>query len=170
MKLLVLEILSVVGMVETIFLIVGLIYGAIMWTRGIFPALLRLGNGLARRKIVIFATNDNLSSLKELLVDSGLFREKNIFAVTKQGDLGAAEKASLYLAYWPDCGTYMDEILRKKPDQCPLVVYAPRENGPIDNEQMKNMDGHRHTAVTNFRGRLLNDIVTAMITTGYEKK
>jgi hypothetical protein len=34
---------------------------------------------------------------------------------------------------------------------------------------MRNLDGKRHTAVTNFRGRLLNDIVTAMITTSYEK-
>jgi hypothetical protein len=35
---------------------------------------------------------------------------------------------------------------------------------------MKKIDGHRHTAVTNFRGRLLNDILTAMMTTAYEKR
>lgn len=63
----------------------------------------------------------------------------------------------------------MGDILFMKPDECALVVYAPYDQGRIPDEQMKKLDGKRHTAVTNFRGRLLNDIVASMITTSYEK-
>jgi hypothetical protein len=46
-----------------------------------------------------------------------------------------------------------------------MIVYAPYNKGRIPDDQMENLDGKRNTSVTNFRGRLLNDVVTAMITT-----
>ena len=164
-----LKILAFIGIIETIVLVVGIIWGFILWIRGIFPALFRLGNGLAKRKIAVFAKGDNVSSLKNLLVDSKLFPEKNIFEITKVEDIGKAEEASVYLVFWHDWVDNITQILDKKPDACALIVYAPYENGKISDEQMKNLDGKRHTAVTNFRGRLLNDIITSMITTGYKK-
>lgn len=164
-----LETLAFIGTIETIVLIIGFIWAIILWTKGISPALYRLGNGLAKRKIAIFAKNDNVSSLKSLLCDSGLFRQKNIFEITNSGDIGKAEEASVYLVYWHDWADDINQILDKKPDKCALVVYAPYDKGRIPDEQMKNLDGKRHSAVTNFRGRLLNDIVTAMITTSYGK-
>src|SRR3989338_11262109 len=107
----ILEILAFIGVIETIVLVVGIIWGFILWTRGVFPALYRLGNGLAKRKIAVFAKGDNVNSLKTLLTDSGLFREKNIFAITKTEDLGCADNASVYLVHWHDCSDDMDEIL-----------------------------------------------------------
>ena len=163
------NILAIVGAVETIILIIGIAYAIFLWARGILPAILRLGNGLAKRKIAIFAKGDNVSSLKSLLSDSGLFRQKNIFEITNINDLGKAEEASVYLVYWHDWADDINQILEKKPDKCALVVYAPYDKGRIPDEQMKNLDGKRHSAVTNFRGRLLNDIVTAMITTSYDR-
>ncbi len=164
-----LNIIAVVGIFETIFLIIAIGYGTFLWIRGIFPALLRLGNGLSKRKIAIFAKGDNVSSLKSLLFDSGLFRQKNIFEITNTNDIGKAEEASVYLVYWHDWADDINQILENKPDKCALVVYAPYDKGRISDEQMKNLDGKRHSAVTNFRGRLLNDIVTAMITTSYDR-
>lgn len=160
--------LAIVGAIETIVLIFGIGYAIFLWTRGILPAILRLGNGLAKRKIAIFAKGDNVNSLRDLLCDSGLFREKNIFVITQNNDLGKAEKASVYLVYWHDWAENIDDILTKKPDECALVIYAPYDKGKIADEQMKKLDGKRHSAVTNFRGRLLNDIVTSMITTSYD--
>lgn len=110
-----------------------------------------------------------LNSLRSLLTDSKLFRKNNIFEITTTRDIGKAEEASVYLVFWHDWADDIAQILEKKPDACALIVYAPYEKGRIPDEQMKNLDGKRHTAVTNFRGRLLNDIVTAMITTSYEK-
>ena len=157
------------GALGTVIAISGAVWAFILWFKGIFPAVLRLGNGLAKRKIAIFASGDNLASLKQLLKDSKLFDIKNICEVTKRQDIGVCEQATLYLVFWHDCAEYIDEILARKPDSCPLIVYAPRNLGPIPSEQMENLDGHRHTAVSNFRGRLLNDIVTSMITTSYER-
>ena len=163
-------ILAIIGSIETLILIIGVIWAVTLWIKGISPALLRLGNGLAKRKVAIFAKSDNLFSLKKLLLDSKLFSEKNLCEITKKEDIGIAEQVTLYLVFWHDWADCIDEILRKKPDPCALIVYAPRNLGPIPEDQMRSLDGYRHTAVTNFRGRLLNDIVTAMITTSYEKE
>jgi hypothetical protein len=159
------KILDLASYPTTIIVIISVIAGAITWVMGIFPALYRLGNGLAKRKIAIFAKGDNVNSLKGLLTDSKLFKQKNIFEITNKGDIGKAEEASVYLVYWHDWAENISEILNKKPDKCAMVVYAPYNKGRIPDKQMENLDDKRHTAVTNFRGRLLNDIVTAMITT-----
>lgn len=163
-----LQVLGIVGAIETTILILGLIWGFSLWARGISPALFRLGNGLAKRKIALFAKGDNLSSLKHLLIDSKLFKEANIYEISKPGDIGRAESATMYLVVWHDWVEDIAEILRQKPDRCALIVYAPYDRGRIPDDQMKALDGKRHTAVTNFRGRLLNDIVASMITTSYE--
>ena len=157
--------LDFAGYISTIIVIAGIIAGVVVWFSGVSPALYRLGNGLAKRKIAVFAKNDNAVSLKSLLIDSKLFKQKNIFEITCKDDVGKAEEASVYLVHWHDWANDISEILSKKPDKCAMVVYAPYDKGKIPDEQMKNLDGKRHTAVTNFRGRLLNDIVTAMITT-----
>jgi hypothetical protein len=164
-----LKIIEPVGTVETVILAFGIGYAIYLWVRGVLPALLRLGNGLAKRKIAIFAKQDNLASLKHLLTDSKLFRERNICEIGRKEDFGRADKASVYLVLWPDWTEEIDEILNKKSDNCPLIV-SPPDRGRIPDEQMKRLDGKRNTAVTNFRGRLLNDIVTAMITTSYDAR
>jgi hypothetical protein len=162
-------IFAVVGAIESALFVWGLGYALCLWARGVFPALLRLGNGLAKRKIALFAKGDNLSSLKNLLMDSKLFRARNICEITKIEDIGRAEGATMFLVFWHDWTLEIADILEMKPDDCALIVYAPYDRGRIPDDQMKNLDGKRHTAVTNFRGRLLNDIVASMITTGYEK-
>jgi len=164
------EFLTIVGLVEAAFLVLNVVYAIYLWGSGIAPVLLRLGNGLATRKIAIFASGDNLTSLKALLVGSRLFKSRNIFEVPQARDIECAEGASIYLVYWPDWAANIDDILRHKPDSCALIVYQPYDQGRIPEEQMKQLDGKRHTAVTNFRGRLLNDIVTSIITTSYEKE
>ena len=163
-------IIAIIGIIETVIFVIGIVYAVYLWIRGILPALFRLGNGLAKRKIAIFAKGDNLISLKSLLMDSRLFREKNICEIVKKEDIGKAEQASVYLVFWHDWTEDMAAILNGKPDGCALIVYAPRKFGPIPEKQMENLDGERNTAVTNFRGRLLNDIISSMITTGYERK
>ena len=119
------------------------------------------------RKIAIFAKSENLNSLQNLLTHSGLFNQKNIIGITKKEDIGAAELATLYLVQWNDWFKDIDDILRQRKDGEALIVYAPGGPGSIPKDKMKVLDGKRNTAVTNFRGRLLNDVVTAMITTSY---
>jgi|SRR3989344_1296289 len=163
------EFLDIVGHISTVIVIITFIYGVILWFKGILPAMYRLGNGFSKRKIAIFAKNDNFNSLNDLLIDSGLFNKRNICHIAKKEDIGACEKSTLYLMYWHDFSDSIDEILSKKKDNCPLIVYSPKNQPPIPQGQVEKIDGHRNTALSNFRGRLLNDIVTALITTSYER-
>ena len=124
-------ILDFSGYLSTIIVIAGVIAGITIWVRGISPVLYRLGNGLAKRKIAIFAKGDNAVSLKGLLTDSKLFRLKNIFEITSHEDIGKAEEASVYLVYWHDWAEDISKILNKKPDKCAMIVYAPYNKGRI---------------------------------------
>ncbi len=161
---------TIISYISTAIVAVSVFFTVALWFKGILPVLLRLGNGLAKRKIAVFAKGDNANSLKSLLTDSKLFNPKNILEITDKGDIGKAEEVSVYLVYWSDWAGDISEILDKKPDRCAMVVYAPYNEGRISDEQMENLNGKRNTTVTNFRGRLLNDIVSFMITTSYEKR
>lgn len=153
------------GYPATIIAIGAGIWAVILWARGITPVLIRLGNGLAKRKIAIFAKDETLRSLEALLHDCKLFSKTNIIPIGSSGDIGKAESASVYLLNWMDFRDDVDQILRLKKDQTPLVVHAPP--GAIPQDQMAKLANARNVAVCNFRGRLLNDLVTSMITTSY---
>lgn len=159
-----------VGVAEFVVLAIGVIYGLFLWGSGIAPVLYRLGNGLAHRKIAIFASGDNLTSLRQLLVESKLFKEKNLLIVPSIREIDDSHGASVFLMYWPDWSEHLDEIMRRKGPKCALVVYQPYDQGRIPDAQMAQLDGRRHSAVTNFRGRLLNDLVTSIMTTSYAKE
>lgn len=164
------EIMAYVGLVHTVIFVILLVYGVIQWIRGVFPAVYRLGNGLSKRKVAIFAKGDSGSSLEQLLIDSKLFKKKNVFRISKAKDIGKAEEASVFLLWWKDWADDIDIVLGKKSDSIPLIVYAPFGEPNIGDENMVKLDGHRNTSVNRFRARLLNDVVTAMITTSYAKK
>ena len=158
------------GFVSTIILIIIFIVGMVLWLKGILPVLFRLGNGLVKRKIAIFAKGDNLGSLKSLLLDSELFSEKNIIEITSNNDFGKSEKSTLFLIFWHDWKKDIDNILNKKADKTALVIYAPRDKDSISEEDFKKINKERNVSIANLRGRLLNDIISFLITTSYENK
>jgi len=158
------------GYVSTVIVIFTSIAACVLWVRGVMPVLIRLGHGLSKRKIAIFAKGDSLVSLENLLHDSKLFNRVNVLKIPDEGDFGIAEDATVFLVYWPDWKDQMGKILDHKVDSTALIVYAPQEQGPIPSEVMHLLEKKRNVVVNNFRGRLLNDIVASMITTSYEKK
>ncbi len=164
-----LDLLDWIGRVTTALFVIAILAGIYGWSRGIIPAMVRLGNGFAKRKIAIFAKSDQFTSLRDLLVDSKLFKAKNIIQISSESDFGRAEQSTLYLVFWPDWQNELTEILQSKKDGHALIVYAPQESGFIPKEQMSDLSSRRNVMVTNFRGRLLNDIVVSMITTSYEQ-
>ncbi len=153
-----------IGRISTVIVLVSIVLGIYAWARGILPVLFRLGNGLARKKIAIFAQGSNADSLKNLLTDTKLFSERNIIIIASVGDFGRAEEAALFVVSWPDWENEMMKILEKKRDKTALVVYA--KPGAIGSELMTTIDESRNSFVSNFRGRLLNDIVVSLITAG----
>ena len=162
------EILDWIGRFTTVLLLIAIVAGVYTWAKGILPAMLRLGKGLAKRKIGIFAKGDNFNSLKDLLLDSKLFNSKNITHISSKSDFGKAEDQTLFLVFWPDFEDSLDEIMKLKKDGTALVVYAPQESGVIPRDKINILNAKRNVILTNFRGRLLNDIVVSLITTSYE--
>lgn len=162
------DLLDNIGRITTVIFLLTILWGIYAWFKGILPAMLRLGNGLAKRKIAIFAKGDNYNSLKDLLNDSKLFSENNIIRISSHGDFGKAEHSTLYLVFWHDWDDKIDEILRSKKDSAALIVYAPQDLGFIPQDKMKDLNSKRNVIVTNFRGRLLNDIVGSLMTTSYQ--
>ena len=154
-------IVSDINTLMSIIVLLGTIYLAV---RGVIPVWWRLGIALSRNKIAIFAGSDNFRDLKKILIDSKLFKEKNIVNIGTT-NIFSAESADLLLVYWPDFKDKLDEVLGIKSHSVGLVVYAPQEKGRIDNSDLEKLNAHHNVTVTNFRGRLLNDVFVSMITT-----
>ncbi|QQR54894.1 hypothetical protein IPG41_07000 [Candidatus Peregrinibacteria bacterium] len=166
----ILQILNVLGYVSTAIVIVTVIYRAVLWCKGVKPAFIRFGNAMGKRKISIFASHANIGSLKSLLVDTTLIKEKNIIEITHPGDIGRGQGSTLYVVDFRDWqAADFQRILDQQRDKDALVVYAPTEGGQrIPDAMWDAINRKRNVTVTNMRGRLLNDVIVSMITTSYE--
>lgn len=157
----------VVGGLTTLLAMIALLYSFYLLTRGLLPVWYRLGMGLAKRKIAVFAT-DEFANLKGILVDSQLFTKKNIIHIDTES-MKKAESATLLLVHWKPFKAHIDAILRIKSDSDAIIIYAPQKEGFIDEADLSKINSERNAIIVNFRGRLLNDIFTSMMTTSYEK-
>lgn len=157
----------IIGGIATIFMIVAFCYTIYLVIKGILPVWYRLGLGLSKRRIAIFASTE-YESLKSMLIDSKIFEEKNIIQINKN-DIKKAEKETLFLVHWKDYQDKIDEILSLKRDATALIVYAPQSEGIINSTKMLKINSHRNAIVVNFRGRLINDILVSLITTSYDR-
>lgn len=63
---------KIVGGISTLVMIVGFLVTAYYVLKGIVPVWIRLGMGLSKRKIAIFA-EDGYTSLKDMFEDSRIF-------------------------------------------------------------------------------------------------
>lgn len=158
----------IVGGVSTVAAICATVYGIYAVLSGIVPVWIRLGRSLHNRKIAVYAESD-FESLKSQIVDSGIFKSSNIVKIAKDSiDKGAGY--SMLLVNYPEFEDEMKAILKVKEDSGSIIIYAPSKAGRIEQKMMDKINNKRNAIVVNFRGRLLNDIVTAMITTTHEKK
>ena len=166
----VLRALELMRYVSVVISFVLVAVAVVLWAKGIGPVLLRLGMGLARRKIAVFARGDIAGSLESLLLDSRLFSKHNLVPVRHDGDIEKGRSATLFVVHWPDWSDSLQEILAQKSDGAALIVYAPQDRGRIPSDALAALNRKRNVVICNFRGRLLNDIVVSMITTSYESK
>lgn len=157
----------IIGGVGTLFSVVALLFTVYLFIKGIAPVLYRLGMGLARRKIAIFA-EDEFDDLKDMLVDSGIFRGANIVKIGKTS-IKKAEGLSLFLMHWKPFENELQDILNVKRDATALIIYAPYGEGAVPSDIVTKINQHRNSILVNLRGRLLNDILTCMMTTSLKK-
>lgn len=158
---------TVFGGISILFTIIAFMYGAYLVWSGVFPVLYRLGTALSGQKVAIFASSE-FDSLRSMLVDSKLFKEKNIVRVNKT-DIDKARSAKLFLVHWSEYQNVINDILQIKDDSTALIVYAPQSEGRIENQEILNrINSKRNSIIVNFRGRLLNDILISLITANYQ--
>ena len=159
---------NIVSGISTILMMAGFLYTAYLLIKGVFPVWYRIGMGLSKRKIAVFA-NGEFDALKSTLVDSKIFKAKNIFRVHKNA-LKKADKETIFLIHWKEYKNEIDEIISIKKNSTAMIVYAPQNEGRIEQESIDKINNQRNSVIVNFRGRLLNDILISMITTSYEQK
>ncbi|MCK5460920.1 hypothetical protein KAI58_02955 [Candidatus Gracilibacteria bacterium] len=155
------------GIIATIF-VLGVIYKIISWFFGITPVVFRLGIALWKREIAIFSSLELFESLKSALVDSKIFKEKNIVRIGKENTEKAKNK-TVFLVDWETFGEDIETVFSsRKNHQTAIIIYAKPQSIPHD--KMNDIANRPNTVVVNFRGRLLNDILTSLITTSYDKR
>ena len=141
---------------------------------GIWPLLRRLGLGRWTRKIVIVAKTEVYNQLKKDLVDSGIFRENNISQIFSKSLAEIKERDLLLVHYQSFSEDEIKTILANKKSHAGMVFYYPifsnKKGEQIPPKMFKLISNAENTTLVNFRGRLLNDIITTLITTSYEKR
>ncbi|HPW73348.1 MAG: hypothetical protein WAZ20_02650 [Methanothrix sp.] len=160
-------ILSTVGAVTTLFALFScilVILTGYLYLKGIIQVWIRIGRGLAKRKIAVFADRE-FNSLRSMLVDSGLFLKSNVVQIEKNS-IKKAMGMTLFLVHWDSFESQIEKILELKEDHVGLIIYAPQDEGKINQAEFNKIANERNTIVVNLRGRLLNDIFISMITTG----
>lgn len=164
--------IDIVGISTTIFAILLFVWAVMSWCMGVYPLFLRLGFGRWSRKIAIIASDEQYSSLKTDLIDTGVFREKNIYPI-KKNSLAKVKEATLALVHYQ---SFSEEeirtILSNKKSNAGFIFYFPEFTPPttvIPPEMMKVINNQQFTTIVNMRGRLVNDIVTTLLSTSYEK-
>ena len=158
----------VVGGLTVTLALLGIIYKIICWFFGITPIVFRLGIALWKRRVAVFASNEKYESIRISLIDSKIFKEKNIIHITKE-NIDKAKDETIFLVDWETFSKYIEQVFSaRKNDQTAIIIYAKPTS--IPNSTMSDIANRTNTVVVNFRGRLLNDILTSLITTSYDSK
>lgn len=165
--------INMVGFLTTVFGIILFIWAIVSWFLGVYPLFLRLGFGRWSRKIAIAANDDMYSSLKIDLVDTGIFRDKNIYQI-KENALAKIKDATLVLIHYQSfTEDQIKNIILNKRSDSGFIFYFPEFTPPttvIPASMMKEINNQQFTTIVNMRGRLINDIVITLLSTSYEKR
>lgn len=163
----------VVGGVSVILILLAALINFVFWLLGIWPLLWRLGFGRWVRKISVVANTEAYNQLEKDLIDSGIFRKDNISQIPLQSLTKIKDQDLLLVHYQSFNKEQIKTILRNKKSHAGMIFYYPEfsTNGRrIPDDMLKQISSQENTTVVNFRGRLLNDIITTLITTSYEKR
>ncbi len=162
------ELLNLIGVIGTLGSVLFVLV-TIYWTvRGLIPPLIRLGYGLRRKRIAIVALEQRGAELERLIQSSRLFNKKRIEIVDPNSEFEQLSKANVILVYFGDCQENIGDILNQKSADAALIVYAPPPER-VSPEIMAQLAARKHVLLCNFRGRLMNDILTSMMTVAYDK-
>jgi len=160
------------GGISATLIIVGVLLNFIFWTLGIAPLLWRLGYARWTRKIAIVGNTETYNNLKKDLVDSGIFRASKISQITSQSLSDVKRHDLLMVHYQSFTEEEINTVLANKKSGAGMIFYypefSPQDGQLIPNKMRDKISNSPNTTIVNFRGRLLNDIITTLITTSYK--
>ncbi|OGS20968.1 MAG: hypothetical protein A2252_04560 [Elusimicrobia bacterium RIFOXYA2_FULL_39_19] len=157
----------IVGGITVTLAFLAFVYRLLCWAFGITPIVFRLGIALWQRKVVIFGSFEIFESLKSSLVDSNIFKKNNILHINSD-NIDKSKEETIFLVDWETFGDKIEQVFSaRKNHQTAIVIYAKPASIPQD--KMSEIANRANTVVVNFRGRLLNDILTSLITTSYDR-
>lgn len=134
---------------------------------GITPLAIRFGIAVTSRKIGIVGSTDRFLEIRTLLTDSKIFKEKNISHVSQIG-ADKIKALGLVIVDWESSQISIDSIFTARQSHQVAVIVLAKPGG-LDKVTMTNIANRANTVVVNFLGRLLNDTVTSLLTTSYER-
>lgn len=164
---------EIVGAITIVVGIVNLFISIFSWGLGVFPLFWRLGFGRWSRKIDIAADNANFNSLKSDLLETGIFREKNMRQVCNTCISKAKNSGLLLVHYQSFSADQIKTLLSCKKPNAGYIFYFPEFNpatNKIPDDIRDLINNEQFTTVVNFRGRLINDIMTTLLSTSYDKR
>lgn len=129
----------------------------------------RFGLALYGKKIMIVANDEDYHDLEEDLSDSGLIKRRNIQRVSDKHISKVKDALLLIVVYGYLNKDDFREIINRKSSRCGLIVHCPPEKGRINDDEMKLLSKTAFTALCNFRGRLVNDVLLMMLSTSFKK-
>lgn len=165
--------MTVLGYLDLAFRVFGFIAlvavagGAVV---GVTQALWRFGLALFGKKILVVADGEDFNYIREDLIDSGLIKSRNIEHVSNKHLEKTHDALLLIVVYGSLVSEDFRDVVKTKSSRCGLIVYCPPEKGHIEPQEMKLLSGSPFTALCNFRGRMVNDVLLMMLSTSFKRK
>lgn len=158
----------IIGGLTVVFAAVGVMYRVICIALGVTPLVFRIGKAIWLRKVGIIGSSDAFSSLKDCITDTNIFKEKNVIHIPLD-NIEKVKEYTILLADWDTCGHKIDQVfLSRKDHNTAVIIFA--KAGSIPHDKMAEIANKSNSVVVNFKGRLLNDILTSLITTSFDGK
>lgn len=165
--------ISSVGTLATVVQIAMFIILVLICCRYLISVAKRFGLGLWKRQIAIITSDTNLvNSLKADLTSTGFIRAGNVVHISIENlkDLPGYSIAVIdYGSFLGDKGQLCN-FIEQMDSSVGIVLYCRPEHGRLSDELMQKINNSSRVILTNFRGRLVNDVISSLVSTPYEKK
>ena len=157
---------SIFGFLALLVIIIGTI-------AGITQVAWRFGLALFGKKVIIVADDSAYKDLKEDFTYSGLIKEKNIIQASTNHLEKTKDALLIIIVYGYLNEDDFKQVVSNKKGRCGLIVYCPPNKdcalGRLSEEEMELVSKSTFSALCNFRGRLVNDVLLMMLSTSFKK-
>lgn len=161
-------IFNVLGGITFIITSLGIIYRITCISLGISPLVYKIGKAIWRRKIAIIGDAEAFGKLQRVIKESNIFNTKNIIHIPVK-EIEKVKIHTILLVDWESSMAKINEIFDfRKTHNSAVIIFASA--GTIDKDIMIEIANKSNTVVVNFRGRLLNDILNALLTTSFDER